>query len=101
MEEGTVIKTIYQDALDTWGENAQLDVAIEEMSELIKEIIKYKRGLGNKQHMSEEIADVMIMLEQIMQMFGLENDVTTQKSFKIMRLNSYLEKIKLGNSNEK
>lgn len=101
MEEGTVIKTIYQDALDTWGENAQLDVAIEEMSELIKEIIKYKRGIGNKQHMSEEIADVMIMLEQIMQMFGLENDVTTQKSFKIMRLNSYLEKIKLGNSNEK
>lgn len=101
MEEGTVIKTIYQDALDTWGENAQLDVAIEEMSELIKEIIKYKRGIGNKQHMSEEIADVMIMLEQIMQMFGLENDVTAQKSFKIMRLNSYLEKIKLGNSNEK
>lgn len=101
MEERTVIKTIYQDALDTWGENAQLDVAIEEMSELIKEIIKYKRGIGNKQHMSEEIADVMIMLEQIMQMFGLENDVTTQKSFKIMRLNSYLEKIKLGNSNEK
>jgi hypothetical protein len=43
----------------------------------------------------------MIMLEQIMQMFGLENDVATQKSFKIMRLNSYLEKIKLGNSNEK
>ena len=71
MNEDTSVKTIYKDALDTWGENAQLDVAIEEMSELIKEIIKFKRGIGDNAHMSEEIADVTIMLEQIIQMFKL------------------------------
>jgi len=101
MNEGTAEKTIYKDALDTWGENAQLDVAIEEMSELIKEIIKFKRGIGDKAHMSEEIADVTIMLEQIIQMFKLEEEVTQQKNYKLIRLQNYLEKIKLGKYNEK
>ncbi len=92
---------VYQDALETWGENAQLDVAIEEMSELIKEIIKYKRGIGDKQHMSEEIADVTIMLEQIIQMFKLNEEVVQQKNYKLIRLKNYLEKIRLGQVNEK
>lgn len=96
MNEDTSVKTIYKDALDTWGENAQLDVAIEEMSELIKEIIKFKRGIGDNAHMSEEIADVTIMLEQIIQMFKLEEEVTQQKNYKLIRLQNYLEKIKLG-----
>lgn len=101
MNEGKAVKTIYKDALNTWGEIAQLDVAIEEMSELIKEISKHKRGMGDKHHMSEEIADVSIMLEQIIQMFDLEDEVETQKRNKIMRLKSYLQKVKLRKNNEK
>ena len=33
----------YQKFIDIWGEESQMLMAVEEMSELIKEICKYKR----------------------------------------------------------
>lgn len=56
---------IYKKAIDTYGKDKQLDVVIEEMSELTKEICKFKRGHDNHQKIVEEIADVEIMLEQL------------------------------------
>lgn len=44
-------ETIYKNAIMTYGEIAQIDVAIEEMSELIQALSKYKRG---KEHNVEE-----------------------------------------------
>ena len=55
----------YKKAIDTYGKDKQLDVAIEEMSELTKEICKFKRGQDNHQQIVEEIADVEIMLQQL------------------------------------
>lgn len=43
----------------------QLDIAIEEMSELIQAICKQKRGKCNLDNILEEIVDVEIMLEQL------------------------------------
>lgn len=55
----------YKKAIDTYGKDKQLDVAIEEMSELTKEICKFKRGQDNHQKIVEEIADVEIMMQQL------------------------------------
>ena len=43
----------------------QAIVAIEELSELQKELCKMVRGLGDHAHLSEEMADVYVMLEQL------------------------------------
>ena len=44
-------------AIKTFGIDAQLDMVVEEMSELTKEICKKKRGKDNRVEIIEEIAD--------------------------------------------
>ena len=60
-------KEILTNALRTWGFTAQTDIAIEEMSELTKAIIKERRYSSSEtfDNLREEIADVMIMCEQL------------------------------------
>lgn len=65
---------VYHNAIKTFGANMQKDVAIEEMSELIKEIIKHKRGSNNRMQIAEEIVDVEVMLEQLKIMFGISKE---------------------------
>ncbi|MCL2563586.1 MAG: hypothetical protein FWE08_06085 [Oscillospiraceae bacterium] len=54
-----------------FGEKSQTDMAIEEMSELTKAILKYRRAKSfeesnvMKEQIIEEIADVYIMLAQL------------------------------------
>lgn len=62
-------------AIDTWGKDMQLTVAVEEFSELTKEIYKHKRGADNLPHIIEELADCYIMLEQMKMMFSLDDTV--------------------------
>lgn len=58
---------VMREALSTYGFDAQCDIAIEEMSELTKAIIKYRRygTVEEYTNMCEEIADVAIMIEQL------------------------------------
>lgn len=56
---------VYASALKKWGVERQSTVAIEEMSEVIKEITKMLRGDLDREHMAEEVADARIMLEQM------------------------------------
>ena len=65
--------TTLERAIETYGKDMQLNVAIEEFSELIKEICKHKRGEGNIDNIIEEMADCYIMLEQIRIIFGIGN----------------------------
>lgn len=81
-------ETIYKSAIMTYGEIAQIDVAIEEMSELIQALSKYKRG---KEHnVEEEIADVCIMMDQLKLIFD-NRKVQKIKRRKIARLGSRLQ----------
>ena len=72
--------------LDKFGEDSQLDVAIEEMSELIKELIKYKRSkihsrekqATSREHVIEEIGDVMLMLEYLKLIFDIKPEEVEQ-----------------------
>lgn len=67
-------KEVLVDAINTWGVYAQLIMAIEEMSELTKEITKWFRGKRNREEMAGEMADVIIMMEQLKLTFSITDD---------------------------
>lgn len=93
---------VLQEAIDHYGEENQLDMAIEEMSELTKAICKYKRAVKERERdichstakdvifakgdIVEEIADVYIMLEQLTVIFNCKESVSAIASEKIRRL---------------
>lgn len=83
---------IYESAWKTWGTEMQATVAIEEMSEVQKEICKVLRGKGNRENLAEEIADAKIMLEQVSQIFNIKASVETWIDYKIAKLERELEK---------
>lgn len=83
---------LYHIALCTFGLLGQLDVATEEMAELIKELSKFKRGEDNLHKIAEEVADVEIMLEQIKQYFDFNKDY--MKEVKNKKLNKLLGHIR-------
>ena len=81
-------KKVYQAALRKWGADLQTMMAVEEMSELTKEICKIKRGKMDMDALADEIADVTIMLEQLREIYGLNDAVCDHMDAKILRLQS-------------
>lgn len=81
---------VLRNAIRTYGIDQQLNVAIEEMSELTKEICKYKRDYINRKEITEEMADVYVMLWQMELMFANTDEVFKMMSDKIKRLNERL-----------
>jgi hypothetical protein len=81
---------VYVNAFIAYGEDNQLIVALEELSECQKEICKYLRGKGNKANLAEEIADATIMLEQVRMIFGINEDVCLAMDEKVRRLDENL-----------
>ena len=82
---------IYADALDTFGLNIQLVLALEELAEVQKEICKALRGGANIYHLAEEVADATIMLEQIRQVFAINEEVCKIMDEKVLRLRYRIE----------
>lgn len=83
---------VLMEAIQTYGSDNQLNVAIEEMSELIKEICKRKRMANNRKEIVEEMADVIIMLEQLKLIFNISStELETQIEFKLDRLQERLK----------
>lgn len=76
----------YKAALKKWGTEAQVLMAVEEMSELTKEICKLHRGKKDLESLADEIADVTIMLEQLRLIFDLNDAVCEHMDMKILRL---------------
>lgn len=105
---------ILQSTIDHYGEENQLDMAIEEMSELTKAICKYKRAVKERERdichstakdvifakgdIVEEIADVLIMIEQLTMIFDCKQRTAAIVSQKIKKLKG---KIKNGDSCER
>lgn len=78
-------KEFYKKVVDTYG-NQQVIVAIEELSELQKELCKALRNNANYDNIVEEIADVEIMLEQMKIYFNIFNkDLERMKKLKVKR----------------
>lgn len=56
---------IYQQALREWGSERQLFMVIEEMAEVIKELCHFQRGRLKPICLANELADAIIMAEQL------------------------------------
>lgn len=83
-EAGYFSRDIYQAAITEWGNDAQIDVAIEEMAELTTALLHHKRG--REANVAEEIADVRIMIAQLEIIFKNSDEVEKIKKEKIDRL---------------
>ena len=99
-------KDAYQKFLDAWGQEAQERMAIEEMSELTKELCKKIRLVRddfaeknderlNKtiQNVKEEIADVLNMAEQLEIFYGIE-EIEKIREEKMVRTLKLLDEVK-------
>lgn len=91
------MKQLLERVITANGMNKQLDVAIEELSELIQAICKIKRrdSLSNesfavKGNLAEEMADVEIVLAELKLMFDNEDNVKEWKDYKLDRLEKRL-----------
>ena len=83
---------VYRDAVQAYGLETQLVVAVEELSEAQKEICKMLRGKGDSDHLAEEVADAIICLEQVMQNYDLYDKVIEQMRLKVDRLADRVKK---------
>lgn len=68
-----------------YGKEHQVLIAIEEMSELTKELCKYFRRYDRKKEIIEEVADAQIMIEQLIELFGINNEVDRMVDYKLNR----------------
>lgn len=86
---------ILMEAINKCGKEHQIDICIEEMSELTKALIKDRRhGRREKQdwlYIIEELADVKIMIKQMEIIFRCGDKVDEQIDFKVNRLKERLE----------
>lgn len=88
-------KELYERALEVWGKTAQTGMFYEEMGELIVAMNKITRKSngGTKAEVIEEMADVEIMVGQMMLLFGISRDEVLQiKEQKLQRLHQRLDK---------
>lgn len=72
-------------AVDTFGSHKQMTKAIEEMAELQKELAKNILGVDNEDAIREEIADVLVTMQQMVYLFDI-NGFEQIKQQKINRL---------------
>lgn len=82
----------YKKAIKTYGEKAQKLMAIEEMSELTKEICKDFRGQLDREHLIEEMADVTITIYQLLMMYEIsDKEIQQMCERKMERLKERME----------
>jgi len=82
---------LYRKARKKWGLDNQLIILIEECGELIHATTKYMREITNRDQIIEEIADVLIMIEQVACSLAIHRQVTRAKIDKIERLKERLK----------
>lgn len=85
-ERAEADKALFRRALDTFGAEAQTRMVFEEFSELQKEFCKHSRGKDNTAEIAEEIADVQIMLEQMIILHGCAYEVKRFREAKLIYL---------------
>lgn len=85
-------ETLFQ-ALQQFGFNKQVLVAVEELSELQKELLKnINRGHNNRDHIKEELVDVLIILRELVLLYDFsENELNSIANEKMERLKGYLK----------
>ena len=83
---------LYKEAIEKWGEEAQVNMLNEECGELIAAVAQFKRGRTSHHDVMTELADVFIMVEQIAAMMSYD-DFEKELERKLTKLRD--EKLKL------
>ena len=65
---------VVQRSIEHYGKDVQSTVCMEECAELIQAISKEKRGKSDKDHLAEEMADVIICIEMLKQIYNVTDD---------------------------
>ena len=84
---------VYFNALVTYGEDSQITKAVEEMAECIQAICKVCLGGEDFSNLAEEIADATIMLEQLRQIFNVNESTLTWIDYKISELKRKVSRV--------
>lgn len=65
---------IVDKSIEHYGSDLQTVVCMEECSELIQAISKMKRGKDNRDNLIKEMADVMICMDILKQVYGVSDN---------------------------
>ena len=83
-------RDLYAKTIDKWGEQAQYAQAVEECAELIATLQHFTRGKVDRAAVVDELADVYLMIGQLIYMFG-DEAFTTAVENKIIKLHQLLD----------
>ena len=87
---------VVKKSIEHYGADLQTVVCMEECAELIQAISKMKRGKDNRDNLIEEMADVMICMEILKQVYGIsENDI---QNYVCQKQNRSIERMKSNES---
>jgi len=91
---------LYEDCLEKWGFDCQVDKCIAVLAELTMTLLRarlYRRSEARKLDICIEIADVTIMLEQMTLLYDAKELIPQIIEGKLMRLKRYVESGVRGN----
>lgn len=102
---GEAGREILLDALEHYGERAQVDMMLEEMAELSKALLKLRRAQKFREpgqwllmeDVAEEIADVQIVLDQMKMLYPMWDGFRRKK---LQRLEERIEKERWADADE-
>ena len=79
-------KAIYEMAIGLFGSEHQINKFDEELGEFLAEFARIRNNEGDIECFAEEMADLLIMLEQLRLIFGVNEKVGRYMDMKVMRL---------------
>lgn len=87
---------VVKKSIEHYGADLQTVVCMEECAELIQAISKMKRGKDNRNNLIEEVADVMICIEILKQVYGIsDNEI---QNYVCQKQNRSIERMKSDES---
>lgn len=86
-----MIRNLYRKAIAHYGIQNQIEKMVEECAEVVEAVMKHNHNRDTNYHVCEEIADALIMLEQMQEIFGYET-VEDWKAIKLKRLDDTINK---------
>lgn len=87
---------VFRRCICDYGTDSQMDMAVEEMSELTKALLKWRRANGAeltaaRDCIVDELADVRIMCRQMEILFQCKDEVERRIDFKVQRQSGRLD----------
>jgi NTP pyrophosphatase (non-canonical NTP hydrolase) len=89
-------KKLLNYAWNLYGQSYQLNIVVEELSELIKAICKYNRYGHSEdivENICEEVADCLIVIQGLMLSLNISSTVETYKKIKLNRLEEMVKNL--------